>query len=130
MNGICEEVTLFVKEAEVNAPGVNTDGSDIAVVAVRAFTDRGFDFVKDADDVPCELTRYHNGFIREAVVFFEGDFFTVERADDTAAAGSAKVNGKHFDFFHDLMYFLSISFFYVLNTVSQEGLRSSPSKFA
>jgi hypothetical protein len=130
VNGVADEVALLIKEAEVNAPSINTDGSDIAVIAVRAFADRGLDLMQDADDIPCELTRYHNGFIREAVVFFEGDFFTVERADDTAAAGSAKVNGKHFDFFHDLMYFLSISFFYVLNTVSQEGLWRSPAKFA
>ena len=100
MNGVTDEVALLIKEAEVNAPCIDTDGSDIAVIAVRALADRGLDLMQDADDIPCELTRYHNGFIRETVIFFQCEAFAVECADDAAAAGSAKVNGKHFEFFH------------------------------
>ena len=107
MNGIAEQMTVFVEQAEIHAPCVYTDGSDILMLTESALVKRAFYLMENTQYIPCKFPVCHDGFIRKTVNFIQRDLFAVEAPDDTSAARSAEVYGKRFQFFH-CMYFLSI----------------------
>lgn len=94
-------MSFFVEKAEIDAPCVDAHGGDVTVCPARAFVQRGLDFVKNTQNIPCKLSRNHDRFIREPMIFLKCKALSVKGTDNAASARGAEVYGKHFEFFHN-----------------------------
>ena len=78
-------MSVFVEQTEVDAPCVDTDGGDVLILAECALAQSAFYLMENAENIPCELTVCHHGFIGETVNLLERDFVAVKAADYSSA---------------------------------------------
>ena len=90
---VFEHTAVLVEQSEIDAPGVDADAVEAAVVP--GLDDALLDLVEQAQSVPIEGAAHEHGVVCEAMDLFEIDPVSVIGRDHGASAGGAEIKCKY-----------------------------------
>ena len=93
--GIAEQRAAAAQQREIDAPGIDAEAVDAAVLR-RALAQGRQHFAVEPQHVPVQRIEGADGAVGEAVDDFELEALAVEAAEDAAAALGAEVEGEEF----------------------------------
>ena len=94
MDGVLQQISLFIQQAKVDAPGVNANGGKIP--QRLCLCNALLNLMEQPQNIPIEGSAHHDGVIVKAVYLRQLNPASVKIRQHRPAAGSAKIEYKHF----------------------------------